>query len=191
MTFLVKTRIPRNKLMMAAGVLVILCSLLASIDIFHAVQKANALYAVGIQELSLQGDLQYYTQEGRRNFLYALSTDDPNEQLPWVNQARMADQKIQSLVQSSLDLDLDATTRQGVITLDQNWKYYSKVRDNIIALILEGQPKEAVALDSTTGALAFKVVSDTIWTLKKSLDSYASRQSAELRTLCCGREWPR
>src|SRR5450432_906396 len=63
-------------------------------DLKRGIKQAACLYSVGVAGLSVEGDLQAFTQQSRRTLIYALTTSDPNEQIPFVVQARSADKRV-------------------------------------------------------------------------------------------------
>ncbi|HTB18487.1 MAG TPA: hypothetical protein VK708_10230, partial [Bryobacteraceae bacterium] len=66
----------------------ILGSVLGMRALQQAVVRARDLYRVDTAGSQMESDLEFETQESRRAFLYALAVTDPNDQLPYVAQAR-------------------------------------------------------------------------------------------------------
>jgi hypothetical protein len=84
----------RNRPFVLAFAAIALLAIIAFVasDFYVAIGRARSLYNVGVLGESNQGDLAYYLQESRRTVTYALTTKDPNSQLPYIDEARAADQ---------------------------------------------------------------------------------------------------
>jgi two-component system sensor histidine kinase/response regulator len=143
-------------------------------DFYFAIGRARALYQVGALGESIQGDVAYYLQESRRTVIYALTTKDPNSQLPYIDQARSADQEVDRLVASFLKLDLDENTRSDVEKFIAARALYLKTRDQIVALILTDQIREALAMDLTRSTPEFDRVTRNLRRTKASLDRHSA-----------------
>ena len=155
---------------------------LTSMDVRRAGERANSLYQVGILGLSVAGDLQYQTQESRRPHLYALTTTDPNKQLPSIDRSREAGLQVDRLLQSASVLDLDLDSRRQLSEFAAAWRSYLTVRDEIISLILEERFDEARSLEEGEGVEHFDRCSLTLHRLKEHVDSFSAERSASLRT---------
>ncbi len=150
-------------------------------DSYNAIGKARSLYDVGILGLSIEGDLQYFTQESRRTVVYSLTTLDPNLQLAYVDQARDSDSKVALLLADLARLSPDAQTRSAMEEYTAAWRNYLAVRDEMISNVLSDRPAAAVALDLSKGAPAFKLMSAKLQAIKALLDGFAARQSTAVR----------
>jgi signal transduction histidine kinase len=73
-------------------------------------------------------------------------------------------------------------TRAGQ-QLAKDWTDYLKVRDEVLGLILEGSPREAVHLDLNLGVSEFDHVRHDLDEVKKSYDAEASQQLATVAQL--------
>ena len=155
---------------------------LTFMDVRRAGERANSLYQVGILGLSVAGDLQYQTQESRRPHLYALTTTDPNKQLPSIDRSREAGLQVDRLLQSASVLDLDLDSRRQLSEFAAAWRSYLTVRDEIISLILEERFDEARSLEEGEGVEHFDRCSLTLHRLKEHVDSFSAERSASLRT---------
>ncbi len=149
-------------------------------DFYSAIGRARALYRVGVLGESNQGDVAYYLQESRRTVIYALTTKDPNSQLPYVDQARSADQEVDRLIGLFLKLDLDAKTRSAAREFTANRLEYLAARDQIISLILTDEIAQALAVDLTRSTPAFERATESLRRVKASLDRYSASLSDEL-----------
>src|SRR5438270_2790737 len=124
-------------------------------DLHTATVQAQQMYAGSVLGLRQIGELQYEAQETRRSTLYALTTNDSNLQVEYADQARGADK----LVTDGIAQYLAGARHTGEVAvgrrLQQDWAAYLKVRDEVLASILEGSTKEAVDLDLSGGVPSF------------------------------------
>lgn len=155
----------------------------ATLDLYDGMGEADALYKVGVAGLSIESDLQRYTQESRRTFVYALTTNDPNVQLPYVLQARAADKSVSTLYRRFAGLDLELESKKLLAQIEDEWRSYLSVRDEVISQILEGRGPEAARLERSSGVPAYEICANDLNTLKQHLDAYAVRQLAHVRIL--------
>ena len=162
----------------AIGLLIII-SLVVS-DSYSAIGRARALYSVGVSGESNQGDIAYYLQESRRTVIYALTTKDPNAQLPYIDLAKSADREVDRLIGVFLKLDLDQKTRSAAREFTANRSEYLAARDEIISLILTDQIAQALAVDLTRSTPAFERTRDSLRRVKANLDRYSATLSEQL-----------
>ena len=152
----------------------------ACYSINTAIREARALYSVGVIGSSIQGDLQYSAQESRRTLIYALTTNDPNRQLPYIDQARAADLEVDRSVSGIATLELDPQSARELAGFAAAWKVYLATRDEIISLILTDRPKDALAMDMARSVPAFEAANSALRRSKASADRYAESLSAHL-----------
>ncbi len=162
----------------AIGLLIVIT--LVTSDFYSAIGRARSLYSVGVSGESNQGDVAYYLQESRRTVIYALTTKDPNSQLPYIDQARSADQEVDRLIGLFLKLDLDRGTRSAARDFTANRREYLAARDEIISFILTDQTAQALAVDLTRSTPAFERTTDSLRRIKASLDRYSASLSEQL-----------
>ena len=145
-------------------------------DLHTATVQAQQMYAGSVQGLREIGELQYEAQETRRSTLYALTTNDSNLQVEYADQSREADK----LVRDGIAEYLGGARRAGEIVVGQqlqrDWAAYLKVRDEVLASILEGSTKEAVDLDLSGGVPSFDRVTQDLEEVKRLYDEQASEQ---------------
>lgn len=145
-------------------------------DLHTATVQAQQMYAGSVQGLRQIGELQYEAQETRRSTLYALTTNDSNLQVEYADQSRGADK----LVTDGIAQYLKGAHRPGEVTVGQelqrDWAAYLKVRDEVLASILEGSTKEAVDLDLSGGVPSFDRVRQDLEEVKRLYDEQASEQ---------------
>ncbi len=149
-------------------------------DLRAANDQAQQIYTTSVRGLQQIGELQYEAQETRRATLYALTTTDSNLQVEYADQTREADQRVKDGI---AEYARQARTPAGQALagrLAQEWDDYLSVRDEVLASILEGSTKEAVALDLQSGVPSFERVRRDIEEVKLRYAADASRVQANL-----------
>jgi signal transduction histidine kinase len=152
-------------------------------DLHSANTEVQRMYAGSVQGLRRIGGLQYDAQETRRATLYALTTNDSNLQVEYADQTRDADKRVtegitQYLQQAELAREVEAGKR-----LHTDWTAYLSVRNEVLASILEGSTKEAVARDLSQGVPSFDRVRQDLEEIKRLYDARASEQLANVAVL--------
>jgi signal transduction histidine kinase len=147
-------------------------------DLRTANLEAQKMYARSVLGLRQIGELQYEAQETRRSTLYALTTNDSNLQVDYADQSREADHRVTVgittyLQQARIPREMEVGHR-----LQRDWTAYLKIRDEVLASILEGSIKEAVDLDLSGGVPSFDRVSQDLEEIKRLYDEQASAQLA-------------
>jgi signal transduction histidine kinase len=152
-------------------------------DLGRSYATVERMYNGSVQGLLHIGDMQYEAQETRRSTLYALTTNDGNLQVTYADQSRDADRGVtQGIAQYLAEAHTAQETRAGQ-QLAKDWNDYLKVRDQVLGLILENSPKEAVQLDLNLGVLEFDHVRRDLDELKQRYDEQASQQLATVAEL--------
>ncbi len=145
-------------------------------DLHTATDQAQRMYAGSVQGLREIGELQFEAQETRRSTLYALTTNDSNLQVEYADQSRSADDLVtKGIVQYLAGARIPREVELGQ-RLRHDWAAYLKVRDEVLASILEGSTKEAVDLDLSGGVPSFDRVSQDLEEVKRLYDEQASEQ---------------
>jgi signal transduction histidine kinase len=145
-------------------------------DLHTATEQVQHMYAGSVQGLRRIGELQYEAQETRRATLYALTTNDSNLQVEYADQSRGADRLVtegiaQYLVEARTPSEVEVGKR-----LQRDWAAYLRVRDEVLAEILEGSIKEAVDLDLSGGVPSFDRVRQDLEEVKRLYDQQAAEQ---------------
>ena len=144
-----------RRVFLAAMILgAILASILGARALNQAVVRARDLYRVDTGGSQMESGLEYETQESRRAFLYALAVTDPNDQLPYVAEARAASRRVQVEL-NRLGMLHVPEINGNVQEFERAWNKYDEARDDIIALILEGNAPAALRVESERGKPAF------------------------------------
>ncbi|HLV86408.1 MAG TPA: ATP-binding protein [Candidatus Sulfotelmatobacter sp.] len=152
-------------------------------DVHSANTEVQRMYASSVLGLRRIGLLQYDAQETRRSTLYALTTNDSNLQVEYADQTREADKRVtegitEYLKQATLSGQIEAGNR-----LQSDWNAYLKVRDEVLASILEGSTKEAVELDLSQGVPLFDRVRRDLEETQRLYDEQASQGLANVAAL--------
>jgi len=153
------------------------------LDLGRSYSMVEKMYNGSVQGVLRIGDMQYEAQETRRSTLYALTTNDGNLQVAYADQSREADRGVTEGIAQYL---AQARTTQEMQTgqrLSKDWNDYLKVRDEVLGLILEGSPKEAVHLDLNLGVSEFDRVRRDLDQVKQSYDEQASLQLSTVAEL--------
>jgi signal transduction histidine kinase len=149
-------------------------------DMRAANVEAQSIYTGSVHGLQMIGELQYDAQETRRATLYALTTSDSNLQVEYAGQSRDADQHVKDdITEYGRRAERPAeVTLANRLTVD--WTNYLNVRDEVLALILEGSTREAVSLDLSKGVPTFELVRRDLREVKRLYDEDASQRHANL-----------
>jgi len=153
------------------------------LDLSRSYATVQGMYNGSVQGLVRFGDLQYEAQETRRSTLYALTTNDGNLMVEYADQSRNADRGVTRGIAQYRSQARTARERQVGQRLADDWDAYLKVRDEVLGLILEGSPKEAVHLDLSLGVPEFDRVRQDLEEIKQTYDEQASQQLATVAEL--------
>src|SRR5258705_1340198 len=151
-------------------------------DLHTATDQVQHMYAGSVKGIRGIGELQYEAQETRRPTLYALTTNNSNLQVEYADQSRAADRLVTDGIARYVS---EARTPREVELgqrLQQNWADYLKVRDEVLASILEGSTKEAVDLDLHGGVPSFERVRQDLEEVKRLYDAQASEELDRVST---------
>ena len=120
-----------------------------------AARESHRLYDGLMGGLDLLAGLQFDVQEARRRMLYALTTTDANLQVQYADESRAADERVkQRMAEHTARLtgpgEIAAASR-----FQEDWAEYLRIRDEVIASILEGQTAVAISTDLELGTPTF------------------------------------
>lgn len=149
-------------------------------DLRAASVEAQQMYARSVLGLRQIGELQYQAQETRRSTLYALTTNDSNLQVEYADQSRDADRRVTEGIAAYLQHARMPKEIEVGEKLQRDWSAYLKVRDEVLASILEGSTKEAVDMDLSGGVPSFERVRQDLEEIKRLYDEQASEQLARV-----------
>jgi two-component system sensor histidine kinase/response regulator len=142
-------------------------------DVQQAAQTSRLLYSKLILGLSVQGDLQYGTQESRRRFLYILTTNAMQSQLEYIKGVRQADLSVDLLTGKSILMEIGPEEDRLLKVFAVRWAEYQDMRDTIISLVLGNRRPEAIALEAST-AREFDQAEGVILELKAAIEKDAA-----------------
>jgi diguanylate cyclase (GGDEF)-like protein len=154
----------------------LLGSVLGTRGLNQAVISTRNLYRVDTAGSQMESDLEFETEESRRAFLYALAVTDPNDQLPYVVAARQASQRVDQAANRLRALGVPEIY-SDVEAFGRAWNKYDEARDDIMALILEGNSAGALRVDTERGQPAFAAALGSLHVLKAALGVRAQRDS--------------
>jgi signal transduction histidine kinase len=147
-------------------------------DLRAADREVQRMYAGSVLGLRGIGELQYEAQETRRSTLYALTTNDSNLQVAYADQSREADARVTQGISDYLAHARVSQEMELGQRLEHDWAAYLKVRDEVLASILEGSTKEAVDFDLSGGVPSFDRVRQDLEEVKRLYDEQASQRLA-------------
>jgi signal transduction histidine kinase len=149
-------------------------------DMRAANAEARQMYTRSVHGLRRIAEMQYEAQETRRCTLYALTTADSNLQVQYADQSRDADQEVKNGIKEFRDRASTIYEQELGGRLQSEWAGYLNVRDEVLALILEGSVPEAVRMDLSKGVPAFERVRQDLLEVQRLYDQDASRRQANL-----------
>lgn len=151
-------------------------------DLNRANSEAYQLSSGLLRGLNMMDELQYHTQEARRCMLYALTTSDADMQIEYADLSRASDTRVAELIRAQVD-PYGSPQEVAIGTkLEEDWRTYLTVRDEIIAVILEGRSAEAVEMDLNAAVPSFARVRDDLQELKTTYEQQAQGRLAEVKT---------
>jgi two-component system sensor histidine kinase/response regulator len=142
-----------------------------------AARTSETLYSKLVLGLSVQGDLQYGTQESRRTFLYVLTTNDMPSQLAYIKELRAADLSVDLLTGKSILMGIGPDEDRLLQVFATRWLQYLETRDTIISLVLGDRRPEAMVLEASAAG-KFDQAEAVIKQLKASIEKGAAGNAA-------------
>ena len=146
-----------------------------------AARESHQLYDGLVSGLDLLAGLQFDVQEARRRMLYALTTADPNLQVTYADESRAADERVkQRMAQHMAQLALPGEVKAAK-QFQYDWAEYLRVRDEVIASILEGRSADAISMDLQFGTPTFDRARADLLSMQDryKADAEVRRQDAE------------
>jgi diguanylate cyclase (GGDEF)-like protein len=154
-------------------------------ELKQALISTRDLYRVDTAGSQLESDLEFETQESRRAFLCALVVTDPNDQLPYVLEARQASLHVDQAADQLRGLGVPEITRD-VASFERTWNKYDHARDEIMALILAGNSAGALGVELKRGQPAFAAALVSLHALKTALAVRAQTDSLQVNATLQG-----
>jgi PAS domain S-box-containing protein len=150
-------------------------------DLIRANDEDQRMYKGLVHGLNLIGELQYQTQEARRSMLYALTTADTNEQIAYADKSKAADEKVAEMISEHMEHAATSQEKSIGSRFERDWLGYTKVRDDVVVSILEGDIKAALSRDRIEGAPSFELIRDDLAALKRVFEDRAEQQRAQVQ----------
>jgi signal transduction histidine kinase len=176
------SRYPSALLLLVVFIVEVGVGLFVVRDVRTASVQAQQMYARSVLGLRQIGELQYQAQETRRSTLYALTTNNSNLQVEYADQSRDADRRVTEGIAAYLQQARMPSEIEVGRGLQRDWSAYLKVRDEVLASILEGSTEEAVRMDLNGGVPSFERVRHDLDEIKRLYDVQASEQLARVST---------
>jgi PAS domain S-box-containing protein len=171
-------------LLCTVGFLVVAAGIFVASECRAGVEMVRTFYVVDVRGLQSAGEMGFEIQEGRRTVIYALTTNDPNRQLTYIDQARAAGVAVANLENRLSSSHLDDAPRKALQAFSASWEAYLKIRDRVITQILIGRGTDGLAIDLAEAHPAFDQARDALSRLLNELDRSAERRLGHLiRTL--------
>jgi len=160
-------------LVVVAGI-VFLAFIYSTLDLYQSLAQVLSIYTVDVKALSLDGELQYETQESREEFLHVLLPSlDAEERNKSISQVRNADLQVSLLTGKSIVLTSD---RRRLTRFSSAWEAYIDVRDTMINLALQGRFDDALALERAEGTKTFVQASEEIRKAKAMMEESSAHK---------------
>ena len=162
--------------LVVAGVVVVL-------DFSRTNREVERLYTDSVNGLTQISELQNQVQETRRLALYGLTSTDSNVQLQSADATRAVEKQAAERIAGQRPILEEMG--QGTVwnRLQTNWTAYLKVRDEVLAMVLEGDPKAAIAQDLKEAAPRYERLRDDLALIKQLHLDRAKAQLGEVRSL--------
>ena len=118
-------------------------------------REVQEMYSESIQGIKVSGDLMSQIQDARLHSLYTLSSTDPNVQLESADASRACDPRVTGLLLEHSALMAKTDNHGASLKLPELWAEFRKVRDQVLAAVLEGSRDEGLQVDRRAGLTAF------------------------------------
>ena len=148
-------------------------------DVARLNREVQEVHQRSMRDLDLIGELQYQTQEARRSVLYALGTADSNQQVEYADESRAAEGRASALAQQLRYGSPSPEISDLLARFQSSWTTYLIVRDEVLALILEGGSQAAIQLDLARGKDEFNRARAILTELKTVLRAEAASRVAK------------
>ena len=147
-------------------------------DLHNSYREVVEIYERSVRGLWQIGEVQYEAQETRRATIYALTTPNGNLQVEYADRSREAERHVSEGIADFLARAQTSEESSVGLKLRTDWTSYLAVRDQVLGLILEGSIKDAVDLESASGAPQFECVRQDLEEVKRLYDAQASQRVA-------------
>ena len=166
--------IPFRLVALGLAVLVLVVAVVIIRNLVQTNREVQQMYAESIRGIKVSGDLMDQIQEARLHSLYTLASTDPNVQLESADASRARDPKVAVLLQEHAALIQHTDAPETGRELPECWAAYLKIRNAVLAAVLEGSRDEGLQLDRRAGLAAF----NRLHALLEQSEVIYSRQAA-------------
>ncbi len=145
----------------------------------EANEDTTTMLSTVTNDLALIGELQYQTQEVRKNSLPYLSGTDPKLLTQFAKDSQQSDEKVRNFIaQYSHSILSDLKHSELPAKLTNDWNTYIAGRNQTMDLVQKGKYSEASSLDQTVVVHSFNQVHDDLMNIKELYQQHALLQIA-------------
>ncbi len=176
--------VQRHRFESVGGLLaLIIAGIVVVLDFGRTNSEVQRLYSDSVEGLTQVSDLQYQVQETRRLALYGLTSTDSNVQLQSADATRSVEKQATGRIAAQRQVLTEMG--QGAVwnRLQTNWTTYLKLRDEVLAAVLEGDRQGAIALDLQQAAPRFDRIRDDLGVIRQFHLDRAKARLVEVRSL--------
>jgi len=139
-------------------------------------------YLRAVLGLDLGSELQYQTQEARWTLLYALVSEHPNRRDDYTATSRRAERAVSTRLRTCRTLLEWFSQDQLANRLEQDWRSYVQVREELLSMMDTGRADEAVEKDLRLGVPAFNRVRDDLRLVQQQFKMQSDRLLRQLES---------
>lgn len=159
------------------GLLASMGMVVSGIGVRNAVVAVRVLRAEVVLASAAHDDVQYFMQQSRRRFVYAMTTPDPTQQRTFVRQARAAEAEVETRFAKLSSLALPAEALRGTADFRSRWFNYLQNRDQVIGLLQEGRANDAAQYDNQYATESFESAAAALQQIRRDVSLHAETQS--------------
>lgn len=160
------------------GLLASIGLVVSGIGVRNAVMAVRVLRTEVVLASAAHDDVQFYMQESRQRFLYAMTTEIDGHRDRLIEQARKADGEIEKRFVTLAELGLPAEALRGTGQFRSQWFGYLQARDQAAGMLRQGNASEAGKFDAEYGADRFQGAAEALQQIRRNVSSHAESQSA-------------
>jgi diguanylate cyclase (GGDEF)-like protein len=150
------------------------------IELRQAASQSRDLYRVDTVGSLLESDLEFQTQESRRAFLSALAMAGANYRLSSGDPASAASEQVGGTIERFRQLHAPPVIAQPLARFETSWSAYAQIHDQVVAKILSGDFKGAMAADQERGNETFVAALLNLRALRRALEEHGRVQSSQV-----------
>jgi PAS domain S-box-containing protein len=159
------------------GVFTLIIGIVNINSLREANEDTTTMLSTVTNDLALIGELQYQTQEVRKNSLPYLSTDDSKLRTQIANDSRQSDETVRKYIaQYSKSILSNFKNSELPDKLNADWNTYIASRDQTMELVQKQKISDAIALDQTVVVSNFNRVHVDLDKIKELYQQHALSQ---------------